>query len=294
MGLKEEAIMSALCSSSEAESELRGDPGAKTAKKNGAEGRSKDQGAKSKKQQPIWMWTIEFGIETRNLLRKLWHEHQVAGAAGGLDLNEDLHLTLLYLGGGSDAEVAARHPGRLGGPEDVARLREDIANREGATVEVEAKCLVWDDRIAAIEIAGIGELCANLRPHVTLGMASMVKPRISNELLARKAAFSDLQVGLAPWLQELGLGRYTAALHDWCLAMGAATPEEIAENAADAAVAVVGPDNADEQKRVEEVLARAAQSELRSEALGNGIILRGIVCARRRGSTGPPAMSELS
>merc|ERR1712039_801436 len=99
---------------------------------------------------------------------------------------------------------------------------------------------------------------------------------VSNELLARKAASANLQTGLRLWLQQLGLGTYAEALLDWCSTMGAATPEEIAENAADAAAAVE-TSSTEDRRRVEEVLARSAKGELRILPLANHLPLSGVV-----------------
>ena len=39
-------------------------------------------------------------------------------------------MTMLYVGGGKDEEIAARNP-RLAGPQDVAKLREEFQQRQG-------------------------------------------------------------------------------------------------------------------------------------------------------------------
>merc|ERR550532_120776 len=137
-------------------------------------------------------------------------------------------------------------------------------------VALEVSGLAWDERVAAAEVSGLSGLTANLHPHVTLARGTMVPPRVSNELLARKAAGVDMQTGLAPWLQQLGLAQYAEALREWCLQMGAATPEEIAENAADAAAAVE-VQSEEQRRRVEEVLARAAHGEVRAAPLGGDV-----------------------
>merc|ERR1712217_774106 len=107
---------------------------------------------------------------------------------------------------------------------------------EGREVHANVKFVVWDQRIAAVELSNLdGACCANRHPHVTLAAATGIPPRVSNELLARRGAAEDLHSGLGPWLSELGLAQYTALLLRWCVMMGAATPDELAENAADAA-----------------------------------------------------------
>mmetsp|Transcript_75965 Transcript_75965/g.246013 ORF Transcript_75965/g.246013 Transcript_75965/m.246013 type:complete len:407 (-) Transcript_75965:153-1373(-) len=216
------------------------------------------QGAPPAVPPAAWLWALELDAGSCEALWQLWGRHE--GEAPGLQRVAELHVTLLYLGGGSDAEVAARHP-ELGGPEAVARLRADLQNREGAEVAFEVSGLAWDGRIAAAEVAGLSECCGNVHPHVTLAHADLVAPRVSSELLARKAAEADLQAGLGLWLRQLGLGGYTEALLEWCQESGAATTEEVSANAADAAAAAENRSE-EQRQRVAEVLARAAASEL--------------------------------
>lgn len=146
-------------------------------------------------------------------------------------------MTLLYLGGGSDTEIASRHP-HLQGPNDVARFRMNLANSEGIARTIQVTSVIWDGRIAAAEVIGLHDLCANLFPHVTLALAPRVPPRASNELLARKAATFSMQAGLGPWLTHHGLAAYQTSLLEWCKEVGAVTPDEVAENAEDAAAAI--------------------------------------------------------
>jgi len=271
----EQSVMDAMQASMEAEVVLRSASGGTPASK------------QKVKLPKLWMWTIDLDADSRTQLWQLWGAYEPQ-APREFQRVEDLHVTLLYLGGGSDAEVASRHP-QLGGAEAVARLREDLQNREGMEVRFEAGGVAWDDRLAALEVGGLDSLSANPAPHVTLARRPAVRPRTSNELLARKAASGDLQAGLAPWLHELGLAQYEGPLLEWCLAMGAATPDEIAENAADAAAAVERRSE-EERRRVEEVFARSAPGELRTEALSKPLCLSGRIVGRLRGQ--PSAQSS--
>jgi len=64
--------------------------------------------------------------------------------------------------------------------------------------------------------------------------------------------------------------------------MGAATPDEIAENATDAAAAIENG-SVEERSRIEEVLRNAAPGELSGQTLEQPLRLTGHVRGRRRG-----------
>lgn len=228
---------------------------------------------------PTWLWEVVFDEPSTATLQCFWDFHGKAE----LELKQvsDFHVTLLYLGGASDEEIASRAP-HLGGAKQVAKLRDNLATCEGMAISVEIRGLVQESRIACAEVSGLGELCSNVFPHITLACAEGVPPRVSNELLARKAAAEDLQSGLGPWLTALGLAQYELALFEWCSAMGAATPDEIAENAAEAAASM---ESRDEEKRrfIEEVLSRSAPPGFSAEAVSPAIVLHGKLRARRQG-----------
>lgn len=233
---------------------------------------------------PLWIWVLELDSRSCEALRVLWDKYRVH--VGEMSPVDDLHVTLLYLGGGSDGEIAGRHP-HLGGPEGVARLKAELANAEGREVHVDVKFVVWDERIAAVELAGLdGACCANRHPHVTLAAAKGIPPRVSNELLARRGAAEDLHNGLGPWLSELGLAQYAPPLLEWCAAMGAATPEEIAENAPDAAAAIENR-SVEERSRIQDILARSAPGELCGVQPSEPVRLCGRISGRRRGQRVP-------
>jgi len=288
--MSERRLMEALRVTQEAEAALSeaaakggGAAGAGAAK--GRRGAS-SCGSGPRKPPPLWIWAVDLDKEARSELRRLWDVCASTDGGGGLSAaqlrpSEDLHVTLLYLGGGSDVEVASRNP-KLGGPDAAARLREDLANREGVAVRAEVGEVIWDGRVAAATVSGLDDICGNLHPHVTLAVGEGVAPRVSNELLARRAADTDLRTGLGPWLSQLGLAQYEDAALEWCLAMGAATTEEIAENAEDLAAAVENQD-VEQRKHVAEVFARSALGELSSHVLEVPIRLSGRVHGRRRG-----------
>lgn len=236
---------------------------------------------KSNKPPPLWIWVLELDPASCEALRNLSQRcHNDWGPK--MAPVEEYHITLLYVGGGSDAEIASRHTS-LKGPEDVQWLREELAKREGTDLEVQLQDIVWDDRLAAAAVTlPLSGLCANLHPHVTLALAPGIAPRVSNELLARRAANDSIKTGLRPWLEQLGLHQYEAQALNWCIAMGAASTEEIAENAADVAAAVEQVDP-EQRNRVEAIFSRAAPGELHFMAPDAAVSLRGRVVGWRRG-----------
>jgi len=234
--------------------------------------------ATPKKSAPIWIWTVDFDDESKSKIEGLWNG--CARQAPALEPNVDMHVTLLYIGGGSDKEVARRHPHLLC-PENVAKLRQELQSRVNTNVEIQIPSTIWDSRIAAAEVEGVQGICANVHPHVTLAYRRGVPPRMSNELLARRAANRDLDSGLEPWLNELGLHKYVPSAREWCLKEGAVSADEIVENAADFAHALE-PDE-DQRVRTKVILSGGSPGEAREVQKTPPLKLRGVVRARRRG-----------
>lgn len=238
---------------------------------------------KSKSEPPtksssVWLYELKLDDASVKLIDEFWSPR--LAAAPHLKPVPDYHVTLLYLGGGSDEEIASRSP-FLGGPEAVARLRDYLVKSEGVSITFEALMLVEDCRIACLQVSSLGAMCANHHAHITLACADRVPPRISNELLARKAAAEDIQAGLGPWLAQVGLTSYELLLLKWCADMGAANLDEIAENAADAAAAAES--DTKKQLVLKEVLSKSAPPGFRCEALVPPLCLSGHIWARKRG-----------
>lgn len=235
--------------------------------------------SRKKKPAPLWIWVVDYSEESKAAIRQVWATH--GQAAPRLHLNADFHTTLLYLGGGSDKEIASRH-WQLSGPEEVAKLREALQACEGTNVEVQITNVVWDERIAAAEVRGLEGLCANMHAHITLALREGVPPRVSNELLSRRDANEDLTAHLGHWLSQLGLAQYEAAALEWCADSGAASADEIAENAEDIAAAIEVSDE-DQRARTRMMFAQAAPGEVMEAPLSIGPTLRGRIKAKRRG-----------
>jgi len=230
-----------------------------------------------KKPRSVWLWELELDQEACATVSRLWDE---VSDGRPLEPIPRPHVTLLYIGGGSDKELATRHKA-LGGEEEARRFREDLESKEGLEVSFEVCGIAWDDRVAAAEVKGLSGMSANAHPHITLATAPKVPPVASNELLARRAAACDLETGLSQWLKELALEQYDAALRSWCSSMGAASPDEISENAADAAAAMEG-NNAEERARIQALLERCRPGRLSYEELSPSQTLVGRVHAQRR------------
>eukprot|EP00932_Pfiesteria_piscicida_P003479 SRR837773.1339.p1 GENE.SRR837773.1339~~SRR837773.1339.p1 ORF type:complete len:321 (-),score=106.11 SRR837773.1339:20-859(-) len=270
--MSEQKLAEAMEVAFETEAGLAQKNGGKSGGKNGAGGHSGSP--KQKRSGGPWMWTLDLDEPSVKAVEDLMNKYRPLLPVP-MEPPKDFHVTLLYLGGGSDAEVASRHP-NLGGPEAVARMKEDLASRAGTQMQVDATFIVWDPRIAALKISNANQISANRHPHVTLACAAGVPPRVSNELLGRLESSQDLALGLENWLQQVGLAKYAGALLEWCSAMGAATPEEIKENAADAAAAIENS-SVEERNRIEEALRRAAPGELCGDALDPPLRLTGVI-----------------
>lgn len=213
------------------------------AKKGKAEVQRKE---KFQKPPSVWFWAINLDEVSTQRLRSVWEEQATAedpaasAAASPLKPTKELHTTLLYIGGGSDAQVAAANP-KIPGPEEAAAMRASLSELEGKAATIQVIDMVWDGRVAAAEVCiegTLAQLCANAHPHITLALAEKVPAVASNELLARRAASLKLKEGLAEWLRQIGLKQYEEKLAAWCESMGAAKVEEIADNALEAAAAL--------------------------------------------------------
>ncbi|CAK0871303.1 unnamed protein product, partial [Prorocentrum cordatum] len=86
----------------------------------GAAGGAPGQGAPEGGQRSPWIVEVALDADTQRRLRELWAGFSTAEPT--LALIDDPHVTLLYLGGGSDKEVAERSP-KIGDPARVQRLR---------------------------------------------------------------------------------------------------------------------------------------------------------------------------
>merc|ERR1712070_349520 len=84
--------------------------------------------------KPVWIWEVQFDANSNRILNELWSNRRESSPE--LIHVGEFHCTLLYVGGGSDIEMSRRFP-HVGGPSEVGRLRDELANREGMGVVVE-------------------------------------------------------------------------------------------------------------------------------------------------------------
>jgi len=207
--------------------------------------------------------------------------HQGAHAAQSPELrpNDDLHVTLLFVGGVRDQELASRYP-KFPDAETFAGFRRHLESNGGHMVELEVATIVMDERIAAAKVSGIDQWCANVYPHITLAYRRGVPPKLSNEVLARQAANLDFEVGLKPWLAELGLMRHEAAVLEWCRRQGISSVDEVAKHAAN--LAAMLEHDVDQRARTKLTLLGGATGNLHCVQQAP-LKLTGVVRGRRRG-----------
>jgi len=242
----------------------------------------------SKRKAPVWYWTLDFDAEATATMRALWNAQSKASDTSALHESADMHVTLLFAGGASDSDISKRHS-NLKGAAEVKQLRERLRHLEGHDIEVQVLGVIWDDRIAAAEITGLRDMCANAHPHVTLAHRSGAPPRLSNELLARNAANIDIKEGLGPWLAQLGLTEFEAQIRKWCKRHGAATADEITKNAADVAMALCEQDETiddDQLAAIKQTLAHAAHGTIQKRGVAPfkvPLTLCGTIRGRLRG-----------
>jgi len=238
---------------------------------------------------PVWYWTMDFDWEAAATLRALWQVSAVN--ALHLEPAADFHVTLLYLGGAhSDKEVLQRYPTlrREGGTSAVKRLRQTLMSMEGQELDIEISSVAWDSSIAAAEVVGLSDVCANPQAHITLAHKPGVPPRVSNEMLARRDVNANLATGLGPWLAQLGIADVEPAVRCWCEASGVTTGDDVAHGASEVAKAVArnGTISEDRMVAVRQTLAFAAPGKIHEAGVSPfkaPLQLRGKVRGRLRG-----------
>jgi len=278
--ITEERLAQAFEATRHAESQLLqanvaagGDDAAKDASK----GKNHRKG-NNKAPPPVLFYEVQLDPDATMAMRELWLAH-AAYAPSDLQPSAGLHITLLYLGGKSDDQIAAKSP-HLHGKDSVTQLRERLANSEGKEVTFEIAAIAWDDRIAAAEVSSLpDEVCGNAISHITLALKAGVSPSMSNELLARRAANADLQLHLGHWLASTGLAKYHVAAREWCAACSTTSADEIIEHA-DAFSEAMEPKDQDQQARIKTTLKQAAPGLINEVAFENRPTFRGSVHAR--------------
>ncbi|CAE7280102.1 unnamed protein product, partial [Symbiodinium pilosum] len=219
----------------------------------------------------VYYWALELDANSSAVLASLWEsvpDYQEAKTSG-LVMKDEYHVTLLFIGGASDEELAARNP-KLAGT-DIHALREEFHRRQGERLPVTTGEFVWEEgRIGAapVDLGSFYSKCANVHPHMTLGMAAGVGAEKSNELLARLDASRDFNAGLGQWLFQLHVSKYGAKIARYCKAEGIESPEELSQRALEVAVAVE-PDAAAAEE-LAAVLGNATNGALHEHKLDTG------------------------
>merc|ERR1719362_2050442 len=180
--------------------------------------------------------------------------------------HESLPQMLDFVGAHSDKEILRRYPTlhKEGGTNKVKHLRETLMSMEGQELDIEISSVAWDSGIAAAEVVGLGDVCANHQAHITLAHKPGVPPRASNEMLARRAANANLATVLGPWLAQLGIFDVESAVRCWCEASGAATADDIVHGASEVAKALAsnGTISEDRAVAVRQTLSYAAPGKI--------------------------------
>lgn len=229
-----------------------------------------------KKPPSVIFYELELDETTRAAVRELWAP--LADGAPELRSSPGLHITLLYLGGRSDQQIASKYPHLQGA--DIACMREYLANCCGKEVKFEVEAVAWDGRIAAAQIAPLpAELCANRIPHITLALKTGVPPSMSNEILARRATNMYFDAHLDHWLAALGLEKYIDDVAKWCISQGVNSTESLANDAA-ALAAALEPCDEDQAARVKTILIGSTPGKVSEQLLTKPLVLYGKVHAR--------------
>jgi len=249
------------------------------AEKQLAKGKEEPVKKTKKEMAPLWYYVLQFDAGAQAAIRNAWYKN--GSKEPELELQDEFHVTLLYLGGKSDKQIAAKQS-TLHAAEDVARLREKLQRCQGKEFEVSISSISWDNKIACAEISGLTDICANAHAHATLAKKKGVPPVLSNELLARKYANENLHDGLKEWLMQLGLQRYETSTRSWCKKSRVSTADAIAAQAAQVAQAIENKDG-DQQARVKTVLTQAAQGKMNCSLLEEPVKLVGRIHGRLRG-----------
>jgi len=266
-----ERLSEALAATKEAESKLKG----------GIASSKETPSRQKQKNVPTWYWTVDFDSDVSASVRTLWSQH--CPKTSELEPAASCHVTLFYAGNASDESLAKSHP-HLGGVAGVKKFREHVRGLEGKEVELQIQRLVWDNRIAAAEVQGLDGMCANSHPHITLAHRSRVPPKLSNELLSRRGANQNLEVGLGPWLLQLGIHDRLNQIQEWCKESGAASADEIVDNAGDLVKWLAIKDKSLDEDRaaaIRQTLSHAAPGAIQS--VESVFKIRGRVTGRKRG-----------
>ncbi|CAJ1402948.1 unnamed protein product [Effrenium voratum] len=232
----------------------------------------------------VQYWSVQLDPDSSESLSRHWRASAgyTAANASGIAMKDEYHTTLLYIGHFSDQQIAAAND-KLPSAAAAAKLRAALLAREGTQLKLEVSRFVWEDGFIAaapiaFHIAEEEKLCANVYPHVTLGMAQGVAAVKSNELLSRRRAEGDFEAGLPEFLAQLKLKSMLPSLRAWCRDQGVSTLAALAARASEAAAAA-GEDPEAAQEMAAKI--RGATERPLHEESGSVLELTGTIGAHR-------------
>ena len=96
---------------------------------------------------PVLYWSIHIDANSTLDLSKRWKGSSDFDPAkrSGIVMKDEYHVTLLYIGNSTDAEIASHNP-KFSSASQVAKLRHELEQRKGEWVRVDVSNFVWEDR----------------------------------------------------------------------------------------------------------------------------------------------------
>lgn len=102
---------------------------------------------------PVLYWSIHIDANSTLDLSKRWKGSSDFDPAkrSGIVMKDEYHVTLLYIGNSTDAEIASHNP-KFSSASQVAKLRHELEQRKGEWVRVDVSNFVWEDRNKRIRV----------------------------------------------------------------------------------------------------------------------------------------------
>ena len=96
--------------------------------------------------RPVLYWSIHIDANSTQDLSKRWKGSSDFDPAkrSGIVMKDEYHVTLLYIGNSTDAEIASHNP-KFSSASQVAKLRHELEQRKGEWVRVDVSNFVWED-----------------------------------------------------------------------------------------------------------------------------------------------------
>jgi len=229
-----------------------------------------------------WYWALALDNSSAAELRSHWEAEKDYQAAlrSGIETKTAFHITLLFIGGATDEELAQRNP-KFKDAQHIHELRKEFKAREGQKFEVSTDEFVWEEgRIAGVpmQLGGFYDHCANVNPHTTLGYKKGVSAVETNTMLARLGATRNFSAGLPEWLFQLHVDKYTEKIAKYCKVTGIDSPEQLSHRAKDVAAAAE-PQNVTAAAQLAGILGNATRGALHAHRLDAKLKMTGVLTA---------------